>query len=84
MCFIYVSKFIIIYLNIDIKTKAKTNTIFGRRVYYSENGLVQNNMQETEKTNQHKVENSHKFVLQAMFCCETPLLICNFFRGFLY
>jgi hypothetical protein len=26
MCFIYVSKFIIIYLNIDIKPRAKINT----------------------------------------------------------
>lgn len=42
---------------------------------HSKNGPVQNNnMQETEKANQHKVENSHKFVLQAMFCCDLPYM----------
>jgi hypothetical protein len=33
MCFIYVSRFIINYLNIDIKLRAKTNAILGRRKY---------------------------------------------------
>lgn len=57
-----------------------SNLVFGESndKNCSENELAQNNnMQETEKTNQQKVDNSQKFGLLAMFCRGTPLLICN-------
>jgi hypothetical protein len=33
MCFIYVSKFVVIYLNMDTKYGAKMNNKIGRREY---------------------------------------------------